>query len=68
MFKKHVIQLRVIKTPNTTPEIEEQKPFLTEDEIKFVKYVMKRSAIFALEYMAAKIILNAAAELVIKYV
>lgn len=68
MFKKHTIQLRVVKTPNTTPETEEQKLFaMTEDEIIFAKYIAKNVALYALGYMVTKVVLNTAADLVIKH-
>ena len=65
MFKKHSIQLSVVKTPRTTTKTEEQKPFMTRDEIIFAKYVMKNVALFAIGYVAVSVVLNTASEIVI---
>ena len=67
MFKKHSIQLTLVKNPDTKTETEEQKPFMTEDEIAFAKYVVKNAALFAFGYMATKIALNTVSKIIINH-
>ena len=67
MFKKHAIQLSVVKTPVATDEtIEEHTPFMTKDEAHTIaKDMIQRVTIAVIAVMAAGAVLHTASEVVI---
>lgn len=68
MFKKHSIQLSVVKTPkDATSDQEAQKPFMTPDEMNtIIKDSMKRTAITCVAVMAASVVLHTVSELILR--
>lgn len=66
MFKNRSIQLSVVKTPNTpTDTTEEPKPFMSSDDAKIVKYMIRDTALAVVAVMAVSVVLHTASQIVI---